>query len=311
MTATVAALGHQTKLATISETTYGATPGAVTEPFVFVSESIAKKGVILERTGLRGTRSHTADDTRQGPYTVSGQLVLEPTPEDLAIWLPRILGGTPTGSGTKSYPLAEALPSFTLAIDRVAKVFTYAGCKVNRAVLHGEQGGLLRLVLDIVAKSESVGAAGSFPSLTPSSSQPYIFSDVTLTLASVAREVKQFDLLIDNALVTNRFMNSLTIVNAPEGDRTIALRTLHAWATANTDLYAQALAGAAGTLQLTNALGGTPPTGYTTTFDFATLQCSDRSPTVQSRQEFFLSLDMIARKVAGTAELTTTHDATP
>jgi hypothetical protein len=303
-------MGHQSKLGTITEVTYGTPPGAVTEPFVFVSESIAKRGVIVERSGLRGTRSRVADDTRVGPYTAGGLLVLEPTPEDLAIWLPRILGGTPSGGSPTTYPLAETLPSFTLAIDRVAKVFTYGGCKVNRAIVSGVQGGLLRLALDIVAQSESVGAAGTFPALSPGATQPYIFSDLALTLAATAREVRQFAVTIDNALVTDRFMNSLTIVNAPEGDRTIGVATTHAWAPANTDLYAQALAGAAGTLELTNALGGSPPSGYQTTFSFATLQTPDRSPSVAGRQEVFLNLEMMARKVGGTAELVVTHDST-
>lgn len=311
MAPTTASMGHQTKLGTIAEVTYGTPPGAVNEPFVFVSEGIAKKGVIVERSGLRGTRSHVADDTRVGPYTAGGQLVLEPTPEDLAIWLPRILGGTPTGGEVKTYPLAETLPSFTLSIDRVAKVFTYAGCKVNRAILHGAQGGLLRLTLDIVAQSESVANAGTFPALTAGVTQPYIFSDLALTLATAAREVKQFDLTIDNALITDRFMNSITIVSAPEGDRMISLRTVHAWAPGNADLYAQALAGSAGTLQLTNALGGAPPVGYQTTFSFAALQAPDRSPQVAGRQEIFLNLEMVARKVDGTPELLVTHDATP
>lgn len=305
MTPTTASMGHQAKLGTKKETTYG-TAVTVDQGFVFVSESIAKRGMIIERVGLRGSRSHQADDTRVGPYTVGGQLVLEPTPEDLAIWLPRILGADPSGT---TYNLAETLPSFTLSVDRVAKVFTYAGCKVNRAVFQGAQGGLLRLTLDIVAQSESVAAAGTFPSLALGVTQPYIFSDLALTLASAAREVKQFDLTIDNGLITDRFMNSLVIVSAPEGDRTIGLRTMHAWAAANTDLYAQALAGAAGSLQLTNALGGTPPTGYQTTFSFATLQVPARSPVVPGRQEFFLNLDMVARQVGSTPELTVTHDA--
>jgi hypothetical protein len=299
-------MGHQAKLGTKNETTYG-TAVAVDQGFVFVNESIVKRGVIVERAGLRGTRSHQALDTRVGPYTVGGRLVLEPTPEDLAIWLPRILGAAPSGS---TYNLAETLPSFTLSVDRVAKVFTYAGCKVNRATFAGSQGGLMRLALDIVAQSESLAAAGTFPSLVPSLSQPYIFSDLTLTLASAAREVREFELVVDNALVTDRFMNSLVIVGAPEGDRMITLRTTHAWAAANADLYAQALAGAAGTLELTNALGGTPPDGYRTTFNFATLQVPDRSPNVQSRDEFFLNLEMVARSVAGAPELTVTHDST-
>jgi len=298
-------MGHQAKLGTKSESTYG-TAATPDQGFVFVNESIVKRGLIVERNGLRGTRSRQADDTRVGPYRVGGQLVLEPTPEDLAIWLPRILGAAPSGT---TYNLAETLPSFTLAIDRVARVFTYAGCKVTRATFQGSQGGLLRLVLDIVAQSESVSAAGTFPSLSLGATQPYIFSDVGLNLAGVAREVKQFELMIDNSIVADRFMNSVTIVNAPEGDRNILLRTVHAWAAGNTDLYAQALSGAAGVLQWTNSLGGSPPSGYQTTFSFATLQVPDRSPNVPGRSELSLNLEMPARRVGGSAELVVTHDS--
>ena len=307
MSPTTASMGHHARLGTKNETTY-CTAVTVDQGIVFVSENIVKRGVIVERRGLRGTRGHQSDDTRVGPYSVGGRLLLEPTPEDLAIWLPRILGAAASGT---TYNLAETLPSFTLTVDRVAKVFTYAGCKVNRAVLQGSQGGLLRMSLDVVAQSEAVAASGTFPSLTPSMSQPYIFSDLALTLAATAREVKEFELSIDNGLMTDRFMNSVTIVNAPEGDRTIGLRTVHAWAAGNTDLYAQALAGSAGTLQLTNALGGTPPVGYQTSFAFGTLQVPDRSPNVPGRDELFLNLEMIARRVGSTPELSVTHDSTP
>jgi hypothetical protein len=293
-------------LGTKTETTYGSAV-TVDQAFVFVSENIVKRGIIVERTGLRGTRSRQALDTRSGPYTVGGQVVLEPTPEDLAIWLPRILGADPSGT---TFNLAETLPSFTLTIDRVAKVFTYAGCKVNRATFQGAQGGLLRLVLDLVAQSESVATAGAFPALSVGMQPPYIFSDLSLVLAGAPREVKQFELTIDNGVIADRFMNSVTIVNAPEGDRAIALRTVHAWAADHTDLYAQALAGAAGSLQLTNALGSIPPTGYQTTFSFATLQVPDRSPHVPGRGEVLLNLEMMARRVGSTPELTVTHDST-
>ncbi len=307
MAPTTASMGHQARLGTKNESVYGAAV-TVDQAFVFVSESIVKRGMIVERAGLRGTRSHQANDARTGPYTVSGQLVLEPTPQDLAIWLPRILGAAADGN---NYNLAETLPSFTLVVDRVAKVFTYAGCKVNRATLSGMQGGLLRLVLDLVAQSEAVAAAGTFPSLTSSIAPPYIFSDLELTLASAAREVREFELTIDNGLITDRFMNSITIVNAPEGDRTVTLRTVHAWAPETVALYAQALAGSAGVLQLTNALGGTPPTGYSTAFNFATLQVPDRSPNVPGRSELLLNLEMVARRVGATPEVAVVHDATP
>lgn len=290
---TTAFMGHQAKLATSSS-------GAVTEPFVFVSETIQKRGTIVEREGIRGTRSHTSADTRQGPYRVAGRLVLEPTPEDLAVWLPRILGAAASGT---TYALAEALPDFNLAVDRGVKVFTYAGCKVDKATFSGSEGGLLRLSLDVVGKTEAVGNADTFPALTLTNTQPYIFSDLVLTLQAATREVKSFELTIDNRLVTDRFMNSTTVTDIPSADRAITLRTTHAWATDNAALYEQALAGAAGSMVFTNG-------GYSTTFGFATLQCPAESPTVADRQEVPLVLSMVARKTAGASELEVTHDST-
>ncbi len=187
---TTASMGWAAQLGTVSETTYGVTPGGgVVERFVFVGESIANKARIVERQGLRGNRSHMADDSRRGVSLVAGSLSLEPTPADLSIWLPRILGAPASGS---TFALASALPSFSLSVDRVAEVFTYAGCKVNRAKFSGAKGGLVRLDLEIVGQSESIAAAGSFPSLIASvESGPYIFAgDPVLTLGGAARERK-------------------------------------------------------------------------------------------------------------------------
>ncbi len=65
---TTASMGWAAHLGTVTESTYGTTPGGgVTEGFVFVSESLHKQGVITERKGLRGTRSHVADDSRRAP----------------------------------------------------------------------------------------------------------------------------------------------------------------------------------------------------------------------------------------------------
>ena len=116
--------------------------------------------------------------------------------------------------------------------------------------------------------------------------------------------MKEFELAIDNRLVADRFMNSTTVTDIPEGDRMITLRTTHAWAAANTDLNDQALAGAAGTLLFTNG-------GYSTAFGFATLQCPAESPVVAGKQEVPLVLNMIARKSGSTSELVVTHDSTP
>lgn len=302
-TPTVASLGTFIRLAVVQETTFGTTPPWSGSSFGIIpaAETMARHGQILERTGLRGTRSHRADDTRQGPYKVSGALRLEPTPDDLTFLFPWILGGAPSGS---TYPLAETLPSFSLQVDRLAGVFTYAGCKINRATFRGAKGGIVSLDLDIVGKAETVGAAGSFaaPAVAASQSKgPYILAgDTSLILNGVSREVADFQLVIDNGLATDRFMNSLTVVSLPENDRRVSLRTSHAFASQNIDLYNQALAGAAGSLILSNGASST-------TFNFATLQVPAQSPTAASRAEIMLVLEMIARETGSTPELSVVH----
>src|SRR5437762_2571371 len=109
---TTYAIGNQAKLGTATESIYG-TAVTVSEPFDFLSEAIAKRGVIVERDGIRGTAGKNFEDTRTGPYTVSGTLVTEPTPEELAIWLPRILGAAASSDVPPVFALAETLPSFT------------------------------------------------------------------------------------------------------------------------------------------------------------------------------------------------------
>ena len=302
MTATTASLGWASRAALIVETTYGTTPAPGTNAaldfaFVFSACTVGKHGTIVERDGLRGSRSRYATDARTGPYVVAGTIVTEPTPTDLETWLPLIFGGTLTGGAVA---LADTLPSFSLGVDRVAKRFRYTGCKVRRAVFAGSQGGLLRMSLDIVGQAESADAA-AWPAIAPDASQgPFIFSDAAsgLTLNATQREFCDFELVIDNGLVTNRFMNSLTVVNLPERDRHITLNTTHAFAAANLDLYDQALAGAAGSLVLTSTQGSPS----VLSFEFADLQVPAQPTGVDNRSELLLKLAMVARKTGSTLE---------
>ena len=129
-------------------------PSRSTEPFVFVSESIvkARRDRRTQRPARHAQprgRRHPRGAVHRGRH--AGARAHAGGSGHLAAAHP---GRHADGRrAPRPIHLAETLPSFTLAIDRVAKVFTYAGCKVNRAVLSGTQGGLLRLALDIVAQS--------------------------------------------------------------------------------------------------------------------------------------------------------------
>jgi hypothetical protein len=271
------------------------------EPYEFVSESVQKKGKILDTAGIRGTRSHHAARTRPGTHEVGGSITLHPSPADLDLLLPRILGAAESAD---TFNLAETLPAFGILIDRVAETFEYTDCKVGKATFKGSAGGLVELVLEILGATEIVGTA--FPSLalaTSAAAAPYVFSDGVLTLQSAARKMMDFELVIDNGL-NARFTNSQSATSITPQDRTITLKTTNPFTADEADLYGQANEGAAGTLVLTNG-------AMSTTFAFAALQVPDMSPVVGGKQEIPLVLEMTARMSGSTRELVVTHDSAP
>src|SRR5438132_14436575 len=95
-----ASMGSQSRL---SMAAAGTAIASYTEAHEFVSENLAKKLTILETGGIRGTRSHPAERTRDGTYTVQGTVHYHCSRALLDLLLPRILGG----GSPPTYSLAE------------------------------------------------------------------------------------------------------------------------------------------------------------------------------------------------------------
>jgi hypothetical protein len=188
----------------------------------FVSESLSAKYSLIDdgSQALRGTRDHFEPRAGLGLIDVSGSIVFHPTPDDLDTLLPKILGGA---KSTFDFPTAETVPSFLVAIDRVAKVHTYSGCYVDKAIFSGTKGGNIKLELKIIGTSEAEGAAASFPALTASVMKPYQFNQGALKLANTTHIYNQFVLVIDNHL-EREFNNSPTATDIVAADRTVAHR---------------------------------------------------------------------------------------
>jgi hypothetical protein len=250
--------------------------------------TVGKHGTHLERDGTRGTRSHDVDDVVEGPYTVSGQITVNPTNTELNLLETYIIGA----SGT----VDEVLSNFSLVVDRGNGVYTYAGCKISRASYSGRQGELLTLTCDVIGTTEA--ASGSRPS-EPSSTTPFAFDDIALTLAASSREVKGIEMVIDNAMVPDRFNHNQTVIDQPETDRNVTLQTVHDWSSNTSGLYGQAVGGASGTLVLND---GTNSRTYT----YGKLQVPDESPPIQAKGPIDLTLNMVARKDGATKEIART-----
>lgn len=248
---------------------------------------LGKREVLISRPGLRGTRAHFDTDVRKASQYVAGSITLNPSHSELVA-----LAALAIGSGGAA---AEALNTFSVVVDRFTQVDTYAGCKINRFTLAGSQGQPLILTLDIIGTTE---AANSGSVSAPNSGIPYIMSDLTLTLQSSARAAFSFSLVIDNMIDAERFLNSVTLSDLVEQDRSVTLQTVHPFSTANLDLYDQAVGGAAGSLALNNGTSGGA-------FSFGRLQCPAERPEIPGKTEVNMTLNMIATKVSGTAAGTT------
>jgi hypothetical protein len=292
-----ASMGHQSRLSLAAA---GTAIGSYTESVEFVSETLQKRLTILETAGLRGTRSHPAERTRDGTYTVGGTLRFHATPALLDLLLPRILGAD---EASDLFAVAETLGEFDVLLDRVAKRFVYGGCKVGRAIFAGRAGGLLELALDLVGKTESTSAT-AFPAIAPPTDPPYVFQDGTLTLLGSSRRMIEFALTIDNGLVP-RFTNSQSATDVFSTDRLVTLECRTPLSADEIDLYGQNVGGAgAATLAFVNG-------GYSTSFAIPKLQFPDTSPTVGGKGEITLHLRGTARRSGSTNELAITHDSTP
>src|ERR1700737_2431336 len=96
--------------------------------FDFLDADISNNEAIIDPNGMSGTRSRHGERTRPGLQHIGGPLTMEPNEVEMKLLLPWILGAAPSGN---TYALAETLPTRYVQIDRVAKVFTYAGCAIN------------------------------------------------------------------------------------------------------------------------------------------------------------------------------------
>lgn len=265
----------------------------------FEFDSCSLKGVEThnDATGLKGTRSRFSERVTKGLFVVGGSINMRPTAADLERLLPLILGANASGS---TFALAEALQAFNVAVDKVENVYVYAGCVVARATFSSSEGGDLQLAMEIVGKTETEGAAASFPSVTyDTAAKPFEHAQgTTFTLAGAARKVRSWQLTIDNH-VESSFYNSLTAQRLAAQDRTVALSVTCPWDADHDDLHADTVGGAAATIALVQG-------SDTLTFALAKLAIPRDGVEIAGRSEMGITINGIARMDGATKELIVT-----
>ena len=269
-------------------------------PLRYKAESLAKASTILNDTGMDGSRSQHSELSRFGQSTVSGQITLDWSPTCGVVLLPLILGGNASGT---TFPLADTLPAWQYQIDRATKVFTYTDVVVNKGTWKGTSGGPLELILDLLGVDENVGDAGSGQAYTVPLDPPYVFSDLTISVAGTSRSIFDVELTVDNKLAA-RYANSNTPTRiSPADKRDVMITFTTPFGSTEVDMYNAALGGIAVTLVATNG-------NYSTTWTMAKVQFPAMTPVVPGKGEIPLKMTGLARMSSTTRELVVTHDST-
>jgi len=211
------------------------TPGEAVEPthfFAFSSESFRSEIERAESEGITGSRGRSKLRSVQtvkrpgGGFTVEGVKA-----EDLPLLLELALGTAPAGGSEGSVVLAETLGSFTVEVDKVAKVMTYAGCKMGLLRLSSAYSNqLLRLEVDqVVAMTEAVSGGPATSGSYLNSQRPLVHRDSTLLVDESELNVEEVSVEIENTLDDALFRNSQTRLAVPEMDRRLSGRITVSW----------------------------------------------------------------------------------
>lgn len=191
--------------------------------YEFVECNLALTSELVDTSGINGTRHRYVDRIRQSFKRVAGNLKLNPTAVELAALLGWPMGGTPvTASGVTTYNLGETTTARYVTIDRISKVFTYAGVKVDKFKISGNQGLPVTFDFDLVGTTETVGNAGTFPSLSlDDNNTPFMFHDAVFSINSTTVTCKNFEFQLDNMIDRDRFFNAVTLGEVVELDRKV------------------------------------------------------------------------------------------
>lgn len=248
----------------------------------------------LDTNGIRGTRSHASERVRRGLRQTGGSLLFNPTPAELDILLPWILGGTKSGN---TIPLAESLTALYARTGRDGTFHLYDGLKVSSASFSASEGGLLQVAVQVVGIDE---ASSSAPAGSITDAAPYIFYDAAATVGGSSYSFRSCGVSIDNGLET-RYNNSVTPSSIHAADRQVTTQLGMPYGDASA-LYGSALAGVAVVLTFTNG-------GVSLSFSMAAVQSPRQPLELGGRRARTLNWSGVARKSGSTAELVVTNDS--
>lgn len=174
--------------------------------------------------GNNGTLWSRDEDYVKDRTAVGGNVAFIPRPSDMRWALPLILG---TAFATNTIKAGPQCPFFRVGhLDSVIDiVYNYVSCATSKATFSSSDaaGGLLNLSWDIETGTSNQAASGTWPVMTLATQQPFVHAMSVLTVNSVARRIKDVQVVIDNQLMTDQWFNSYARGDFPSDGQMIQL----------------------------------------------------------------------------------------
>lgn len=293
-----------------------ATFDANSERYEILQENVSYSDTLLGGNGLTGTIDPIGIHIRHGARIVSGNIVLEVGPYELANWLPRILGNAPSGT---TYATSETfdLRPFDIMLKRDQGTVIYRHCAVRAAVFNsvasiGGNEQIMRLTLSVIGYEEHDATYPDPAPALPSTNRLYwLLGDGKLLLDTPTNDTEYyfdaFSLRIDNGLVP-QVRNFLQVTCLQSRGRSITLRVRTPYTSdSHTNLYINDFVGE-GVLSFLGSKNPETPSAYDTTFTLPDLHQTRVTPATRGRDEIPLALDFEAYR-KGTDEPLTVVNA--
>lgn len=265
-------------------------------------------GITLEFKDMNGTRGkYTKDDARvrQNRTTIFPRVRCQPTAVEMSGILKWATGGTPSGSGTVTYPLGNtATARYVWYLPNNGTGFQLSSVAVDNMTIRGSSGEPIEVEMDLVGQTYAF-TSSSYPSTALDlTTKPYIFSDLVLTTATVARNVREMSVMIRNNIDRTRFLNSLTLT---------ALQKLKREVTMMIDIPAgdyDAIWDDALSTGVASVATFTGPGTQVLVLTVGAVRLVPKSPSIPFQQESFLRLEGELYSADGSAEnlIITNHE---
>jgi len=292
-----------------------ATFDANSERYEILREDIRYTDNLLGGNGMTGTIDSIGNHLRYGARVVAGSITMEVGPNELANWLPRILGNT---ASPPTYTTDEVfdLKPFDIMIRRDQATVIYRRCSVSSATFTssasiGGEEQLMRMTLNVIGYEEHDSLWPATPPALPTGTRLYwLLGDGKLEMTPTGGSAKEyyfdaFSLRIDNNLIP-KLRNFLSVTCVQSQGRKIRLRVRTPYTGSGSldthdDLYINAFAGGAVLSFLgTKNLSGQTGSAYETVITLPDVRQTRMTPSTSGRGEIPLSVDLEAYRTSTT-----------